>query len=47
MFTTGTTINECSKTLLDAGAKEVYSITLAHANTTQLYTNNVENEQDN
>lgn len=37
VFTTGTTINECSKTLLDAGAKEVYSITLAHANTKILF----------
>ncbi len=33
VFTTGTTINECTKTLLNAGAKEVYSVTLAHANT--------------
>jgi len=33
VFTTGTTINECAKTLIDAGAKEVYSVTLAHANT--------------
>ena len=32
VFTTGTTINECSRTLLDAGAKAVYSVTLAHAN---------------
>lgn len=31
VFTTGTTINECAKTLVEAGAKEVYSITLAHA----------------
>lgn len=37
VFTTGTTINECSKTLLDAGAKEVYSVTLAHANTKILF----------
>ena len=37
VFTTGTTINECSKTLLEAGAKEVYSITLAHANTKILF----------
>lgn len=37
VFTTGTTMNECSKTLLDAGAKEVYSITLAHANTQILF----------
>ena len=33
VFTTGSTINECTKTLLNAGAKEVYSITLAHADT--------------
>ena len=31
VFTTGTTINECAKTLLNAGAKEVHSLTLAHA----------------
>ena len=31
VFTTGTTINECSKTLIEAGAKAVYSVTLAHA----------------
>lgn len=31
VFTTGTTINECAKTLIEAGAKAVYSITLAHA----------------
>ena len=37
VFTTGTTMNECSKTLLDAGAKEVYTITLAHANTKILF----------
>ena len=37
VFTTGTTINECSKTLLDAGAKDVYSITLAHANTKVIF----------
>ena len=37
VFTTGTTINECSKILLDAGAKEVYSITLAHADTKILF----------
>ena len=37
VFTTGTTINECAKTLLDAGAKEVYSVTLAHANTKVVY----------
>lgn len=33
VFTTGSTINECSRILLDAGAREVYSVTLAHANT--------------
>ena len=37
VFTTGTTINECTKTLLDAGAKEVYSVTRAHANTKVLF----------
>jgi len=37
VFTTGTTINECTKTLLELGAKEVYSITLAHANTKVLF----------
>jgi len=37
VFTTGTTINECAKTLLEAGAKEVYSVTLAHANTKVIY----------
>ena len=31
VFTTGTTINECAKTLKDAGAKEVWSLTLSHA----------------
>lgn len=31
VFTTGTTINECAKTLVEAGAKAVYSVTLAHA----------------
>lgn len=31
VFTTGTTINECAKTLRSAGAKEVHSLTLAHA----------------
>jgi len=39
VFTTGSTINECTKTLLDAGAKEVYSVTLAHANTKVLNKN--------
>ena len=32
VFTTGATINECAKTLVKAGAKAVYSVTLAHAN---------------
>ncbi len=31
VFTTGSTINECSKTLLKAGAKRVFVVTLAHA----------------
>ena len=31
VFTTGTTINECAKTLIKAVAKEVYSLTLSHA----------------
>ncbi len=31
VFTTGSTINECARTLKDAGAKEVCSLTLAHA----------------
>ena len=39
VFTTGSTINECSKTLLDAGAKAVYSITVAHADTKVLVAN--------
>lgn len=32
VFTTGVTIEECAKALKKAGAKEVYSFTLAHAN---------------
>lgn len=31
VFTTGTTLNECTKVLLHAGAKAVYCVTLAHA----------------
>ena len=31
VFTTGSTINECARVLLKAGAKEVWSLTLAHA----------------
>lgn len=31
VFTTGSTINECAKVLKSAGAKEVYSLTFAHA----------------
>lgn len=31
VFTTGTTLNECTKVLLRAGAKAVYCVTLAHA----------------
>lgn len=33
VFTTGTTVNECSKTLLKAGAKEVRVLTLARSTT--------------
>lgn len=33
VFTTGTTLSECTKTLLDAGAKAVYCTTLAHSDT--------------
>jgi predicted amidophosphoribosyltransferase len=29
VFTTGTTISECSRTLKDAGAKEVHAVTVA------------------
>ena len=31
IYTTGSTMNECAKTLRKAGAKEVYCVTLAHA----------------
>lgn len=31
VYTTGTTLNECTRVLLNAGAKVVYCITLAHA----------------
>lgn len=31
VYTTGTTLNECAQTLLKAGAKEVYCVTLARA----------------
>lgn len=30
VYTTGSTLNECAKVLLKAGAKEVYCLTLAH-----------------
>ncbi len=31
VFTTGSTVNECSKTLKEAGAKEINVFTLARA----------------
>jgi predicted amidophosphoribosyltransferase len=31
VYTTGATIGECSRTLLDAGAKEVRAVTIARA----------------
>ncbi len=34
IYTTGSTLNECAKTLKKAGAKEVYCVTLAHADFT-------------
>lgn len=41
VFTTGTTINECSKTLIEAGAKAVYSVTLAHAHYSKMIVGDV------
>jgi competence protein ComFC len=32
IFTTGATINECARTLLQSGAQEVYSLTVSRAN---------------
>lgn len=46
VFTTGTTINECSKTLIEAGASKVYSVTLAHAHYSRSVLNNVSNNQN-